>query len=237
LIWLGNIEELHQFFEYINSLHDSIKLTFDYSKKEVNFLDTTIYLNKNRNIQTKLYRKPTDKKSLLHNSSNHPEHTKESVIYSLALRYRTITTDDNILKLELKELKNHLLSRGYIFENIKKNFEKIDNISQKQLVFNKTLDLNTTDVNRTTGNITLSNFSPKTKKVDPNTCLPFVIPYTKHFDKLSTLILKHWYIIKNDLTLNEIFPDKPFVSFQRTANLKDHLTKSEFFRDHPGNIN
>jgi len=66
---------------------------FDYSKKEVNFLDTTIYLNNNRNIQTKLYRKPTDKKSLLHNSSNHSEHSKESVIYSQALCYRTITAE------------------------------------------------------------------------------------------------------------------------------------------------
>jgi len=44
LIWLGSIEEIHKFFEFVNSIHDSIKLTFDYSKKGVNFLDTTIYL-------------------------------------------------------------------------------------------------------------------------------------------------------------------------------------------------
>jgi len=33
--------------------------------------------------------------------------TQKSVIYSQALRHRTITTDNTILKFELKELKTH----------------------------------------------------------------------------------------------------------------------------------
>ena len=43
-----------------------------YSKDKIEFLDTLIYKDKNNNIQTTLYKKPTDHQNYLHAKSAHP---------------------------------------------------------------------------------------------------------------------------------------------------------------------
>ena len=96
-IWYGTEESLQQFYTDINSYHCSIKFELTFSRTEINFLDTTIYIE-NNNIYTRLYRKPTDKKEYLHYSSNHPHHMKKAIIYSQALRYRRIIDYDAVLR-------------------------------------------------------------------------------------------------------------------------------------------
>ena len=63
MIWSGTEEELKQFTQEINSLHDSIKFTVEYSKKEITFLDTTVTINESK-LLTKLYKKPTDRSGI-----------------------------------------------------------------------------------------------------------------------------------------------------------------------------
>ena len=86
-----------------------------------------------------IYRKPTDKNSLLHFKSYHPLHTKTSIIYSQAIRYRTIITNNKHLKKELNKLKNTLKQRKYPLIIINNQLNKIKNITQKQLLFGKNL--------------------------------------------------------------------------------------------------
>ena len=45
-VFRGTEHELFQFFEYCNSVHNSIKFYFEYSNNEVTFLDLVIYRNK-----------------------------------------------------------------------------------------------------------------------------------------------------------------------------------------------
>ena len=78
-VWLGTEKELHKFFAYINTIFQSIKSTLEFSFDKVDFLDNTVYIDQNRMLLTKLYTKPTDKKSRLHLKSNHQEHIKRSV--------------------------------------------------------------------------------------------------------------------------------------------------------------
>ena len=66
------------------------------SKTEINFLDTTVFKVDNK-LRTKLYLKPTDRKSYLHFKSEHPNSTKESIAYSQAIRLKKIATVEALL--------------------------------------------------------------------------------------------------------------------------------------------
>ena len=72
LIWTKSENELLTFFEKLNQQHPSIKFEMKYSKDKIEFLDTLIYKDKNNNIQTTLYKKPTDRQIYLHSKSAHP---------------------------------------------------------------------------------------------------------------------------------------------------------------------
>ena len=118
MIWQGTRGSLKPFLEYINSIHPTIKFTYQCSDTTINFLDTTIYIHpKKRILQSKLFTKPTDTKTLLHYNSYHPNHTKRSVIYSQALRYRTITSENSVFKKELQSLKETLTTKGLPYNN------------------------------------------------------------------------------------------------------------------------
>ena len=99
-IFLGSHSQLKSFMTFMNTISPTIKYTFTYSKQTVTFLDVQIYLSKNRKLKTKLYRKPTDCMALLHFHSHHPLSCKEGIIYSQALRYNMIISDDHILQTE-----------------------------------------------------------------------------------------------------------------------------------------
>ena len=103
-----------------------------FSTSEINFLDMTIYKNESNDLLTRLYIKPTDTGTLLHYSSYHPTHMFANIIYTQALRYRLLTTDNTILKQQLKKLELKLLSRGYPIKLIKTQLSKIKNITQKK---------------------------------------------------------------------------------------------------------
>ena len=113
-LFLGKLSKFKLFLNDINNLHPTINFTCQYSTKEINFLDTTIYIDvMKNNFMSKLFTKPTDTGTLLHYTAHHPKHTFENTIYSQTLRYRMLTTNDKILTEQLKNLKNILITRGY----------------------------------------------------------------------------------------------------------------------------
>ena len=76
------------FLDQINLFHPSIKFTAETSTQQVSFLDATVILEGN-NIHT------------------------DSIPYSQALRCRRICSREEDFKKRTKELRTHLLDRGY----------------------------------------------------------------------------------------------------------------------------
>ena len=76
-------------------------------------IDVQIYLSETRKLKTKLYRKLTDCMTLPHFHPHHPLSCKEGIIYSQALRYHMIISEDHILQEELNNLIRILLVRAY----------------------------------------------------------------------------------------------------------------------------
>ena len=88
--WTEGEEKLKTFTGYLNSIHSNIKFANEYSvsfPQSVPFLDVQVHLSNNK-IHTDLHTKPTDKHRYLLKSSCHPNHTKNTIPFSLLLRMR-----------------------------------------------------------------------------------------------------------------------------------------------------
>ena len=115
---------------HVNQFHTATILHL----RSINFLDTTITLIPQRTLQSTLYTKPTDKGLLLHHSSHHPNACKKGVIYSQALRYRRIITNEHDLNKHLQRLHKILLTRGYSHSTIIFTFIQATSHTQHQLL-------------------------------------------------------------------------------------------------------
>ena len=112
LVWLHGEEKLLEFIDYLNGSHHSINFTAEWSNDRINFLDVQV-IREGKGLVTDLYSKPTDTYQLLHRTSCHPNHTKNGIPYSQALRMRRICSEDEFFENRVADLKTWLLDRGY----------------------------------------------------------------------------------------------------------------------------
>ena len=66
MIWKGTHHQLQVFLKKLNKQHPPIKFDYKISKEEITFPDTKNYINDNKNTQTTVYQKETDRQSFLH---------------------------------------------------------------------------------------------------------------------------------------------------------------------------
>ena len=90
MIWKGTKAELMTIMKELNEKHKTIKFDFKVSLRKIAFLDAMLHKDENSNIQTTLYRKPTDQQAFLHAISEHPRSLKSSIPYMQALGLKTI---------------------------------------------------------------------------------------------------------------------------------------------------
>ena len=119
-------DNLTEFFEHINSLHEKIKFTIE---KEVDgciaFLDILIKRNNDGSLSTLVYRKPTHTDQYLNFHSSHQESTKESVVSALLTRAENIVSDKQDLERENDRIMNVLQSNDYSQHTISKVKQKL----------------------------------------------------------------------------------------------------------------
>ena len=200
-IFIGSWEQLEAMQKYMNQQHPTIKYTFSASKSEIAFLDMVIYIDEDRRLRTKLYKKPTDCNALLHFHSHHPAHTKRSVIYSQAIRYNMLSFDDAQLQIDLYELTRTLLIRDYPLHLINGQISKALTFSQSDLIYKE------------------RNHN-KGERV-----LPFVTTFTPKGQTLATNLQQTWP--KNDEQTMNIWRRPPIKAFKRSKNFKDILVHSD----------
>ena len=112
MIWTEGKDSLNEFLKHCNRQNKHIQFTESEVGTTVPFLNVSVSLQ-NEKLHTDLYCKPTDKHQYLYYTSCHPKHTKNRLPYSLALRLRRICSTDELFSLRTKEMKQHLLNRGY----------------------------------------------------------------------------------------------------------------------------
>ena len=115
----------------------NIPYELNYNEEKITFLDTTVYI-KNNSLYTQNYTKPTNKQMYLYATSNHPKQCIQSLPYSQALRMRRNTSNNEELKICIKQLKETFINRGNNRQKLDKSLVQIYNISQTKLLEHKT---------------------------------------------------------------------------------------------------
>ena len=253
LIWPYDLQSLLHFKQYINTIHNTIKFEMTHSQTSVNFLDTTIHFNSDGKLISSLYKKPTDICSLLHNNSFHPPTCKQSVIYSQDLRYRRVITDNEELQTKLMDLKLDLIQRGYHSYEINKQFNKIADLSQNDLLFkgqhnntysatpqlnvanhigaqntnNNTEDTTDDILHYHTPDPTISNTNISQSQIKHKT-LPFIIPYDTRTIRIKSILKEHWRTLSRNEALSKIWTRPPVLALKTHKNIGNHITHTKF---------
>ena len=108
MLFRGTEKDCESLVEWLNSLMPgTVKFKFEFSYQKIQYLDLEIFLQDGK-LGTNLFVKPTNKQLYLDYSSSHPDHCKEGIPYSQALRViercATPTDRDNHLsKLHERE--------------------------------------------------------------------------------------------------------------------------------------
>ena len=133
MIWKGTKAELITFIKDLNEKYKTIKFNFQVSRRAIAFLDAMLYKDENNNIQTTLYRKPTDQQAFLHAKSEHPRSLKSSIPYSQALRLKTICSTSTEFDKNCAFIKQKFLDRQYKEEVLDEQIKKVDKTERKRL--------------------------------------------------------------------------------------------------------
>ena len=192
-IWPHGEEHLRDFIQAINSRHDTIKFTAEWSNESVTFLDTEVIRDGNRLI-TDLHIKPTDTHQYLHQRSCHPLHCKNSIAYSQALRIRRICSRHTDYLQHVEELKGYLVRRGYDEKTVHQRINKATGRDRDSL---------------------LTPHESTTKQT-----VPFVVTYHPDLPNLTRVLLDHQCVIDTSPRLKEALPNPPLVAYRRPPQFK-----------------
>ena len=126
-IWTYNKRDFWKFIKTLDSFDPSIRLDTNIDKKQINYLDTTIYKDDNfthtQKLQSKVYFKTTDTHALLHRDSFHPRHTFEGLVKSQLIRFKRISSKTSDFNHSTKILFSALRSRGYTRSLLRRCFK------------------------------------------------------------------------------------------------------------------
>ena len=111
--WTGTSQQFIDFIGKLNQKHLSIKFEYHIFNKAVASLDTTVYIDENNRLQTKLYRKRTDWQNYLHRKSEHPTNLKINIPCSQALRIKRICSAMEEFDKSCDTLGEKFIQRGY----------------------------------------------------------------------------------------------------------------------------
>ena len=216
-IFRGSTKKLHDFFDELNTIYPTIKLTMSHTsipnesyedkcqcedKQSIPFLDTQISIKNNR-IETDLYRKETDRNQYLLPSSCHPVQTTRNVPFSLSLRIVRICSDKEKRENRFSELKTLLLSRRYKERTIDAAIDRARQIPRK---------------------VALRKVGKKQTSKRP----VFALTYDPRLPSITNLQAKHWRaMVAMDPYLASVFPQPPLTGFRRQKNLRDHIIRAQ----------
>ena len=204
-IWTEGIEKLHEFFNYINSFHPTIKFTMDYSYDRINFLDVLVMKN-DQKLETDLYCKNTDRHQYLHAKSCHRHVYKNSIPYGQAVRLKRIISNEETLVERLNELESWLTNRGYKKEKVRSEINRVHSLERDDLLRKRTRN--------TDNKITL------------------VLTYHPALNKVYEILQKaHRHTLKSS-RLSAVLPSPPRIAFRNAKTLRDKLVRSKLKNKH-----
>ena len=66
--------------------HSSIKFEYKFDCKQIEFMNTLVYIDQQNKLQTTLFLKSSDGRNFVNTKTEHPYSLQKSILYSQALR-------------------------------------------------------------------------------------------------------------------------------------------------------
>ena len=79
MVWTKSEKQLKDFMSELNQKHPSIKFDYKFDCKQIEFLDTLVYIYQQNKLQPTLFRKSSDYQNFLNAKSEHPYSLKKSI--------------------------------------------------------------------------------------------------------------------------------------------------------------
>jgi len=196
-IWLHGEDKLREFHVLANGIHEKIKLELRLSTRVVEFLDVRVSVNGD-GLCTDVFTKPTDSKSYLHFSSDHPSHVKKAIPSGLAMRAKRICSSSLDFRRQTADIYKNLSTRGYPEQLISNGLSLVEKMDRTKLL------------------------EGVTRKQDRQG-VPLVVTYSSHLPNISKILKEKEHLLTRSDKLKHIFKSDMFVSYRRGTNLKDIL--------------
>lgn len=194
LIWTHGEESLSKFLQQLNTF-SPLQFTWNTSTSTINFLDLNVNLQ-NGLISTTIFTKPTNHHQYLHFSSCHPNNTKRSLPYSLALRgNRLISNPEEKIKYT-NQIQEAFKNRGYPEKLVRQQ------ISAAQSTPNH----------------------PKPKN-DTNLHVNLITTFHPGLQKLNNLLKTGYKILSNSSQTKTLLEKPPTIVYRQPPNLRNLLVR------------
>ncbi|OCU00122.1 hypothetical protein XELAEV_18005907mg [Xenopus laevis] len=198
LLWNGTQELLLEMVNEANSCHKTVKFTVEVSDIEIIFLDVNLVINEGK-ILTKLYRKETERNSILHANTFHNPSTIRAIPKGQFIRAKRITTLNTDYECSSQVMLSWFVERGYSPSNLRYTMEEVSSLSREDLLQGK----------------------GKVKK--NNTRIPFILQYVKHSKEIEKVVKKYWPIIQGDRQFGKLFVQPILFSYKKGRSIRDVL--------------
>ena len=205
IIWPHSEADLNTFLTSLNSLHPTIKFSFEYNKNTITFLDLNIYkgpsFSTTNILDVETHIKPTNKQAYIHATSYHPPGASKGVAIGEMKRYlRTNSQIGTFNKYKAKHWFN-LRKRGYSPGFIRKYTNSVK--------------------------FTDRSFELKPKIKHHNNKMVFSTRYTPLGLKAFRIIKKYWpFIYRLNRFKNKTIPP-PLLAYKSNKNLKSFLVRAK----------
>ena len=162
------------------------------------FLDLNVSL-RNGAIHTDVYIKPTDGHQYLHYQSSHPQHIKNSIPYSQALRLNRICSSEKDFRTYVSHMNECFSARGYP--------EIVVNNQIDKFVFGR----------------------DQCVKKNLESGIPFVTTYHPKVKELGKMIRDLLSFLYSDGEVQKVFSPPPIVSYRSARKIKDYIVRSKLY--------
>ena len=206
----GTADEAKAFVEWLNTLWPGLQFTYEWSEKEITFLDVRLLIE-NGQLETDRHIKPTNPQLFLHHTSNHPPSVFKAIVYGQAINVKLICSKEEFVLKHLKNLKKKFLERGYPCELVEENLRRGAAIPRADLLRPKPVY----PQQDCPALLSKPRFTPM-----------FIITYNPHNPKLHQWIKDNHNILLADKKMSKIFPTPPSVSYRQARNIKQMMVRS-----------
>jgi hypothetical protein len=129
-----------EFRSELEGMNSAFRFTDTGPVKQLPVLDVLVMIDDEQGIKTNRYSKPTDKRTLLDSTSDHPDFVKSAVAKGVGLRMRRLASEEEWLMKNLVEEAWVLLGRGHDESWIVEGFAKALTKSRTDLLEEKEIE-------------------------------------------------------------------------------------------------